>query len=39
VGCIRHDSGFTFMPFQSGKLSPCDIALIKAWVDAGALNN
>ncbi|TFZ68522.1 hypothetical protein E4631_00155 [Hymenobacter sp. UV11] len=39
VGCIRQDGGFIAMPFDGGKLSPCDIALIKAWVDAGAKND
>ncbi len=39
VGNIRHDAGFNPMPDDGGKLSDCDIALIKAWVDAGAPNN
>lgn len=39
VGNIRHDAGFVAMPYGGGKLSDCDIATIKAWVDAGALNN
>ena len=39
VGNIRHDAGFNNMPYDGGKLSDCDIAIIKAWVDAGALNN
>jgi mono/diheme cytochrome c family protein len=39
VGNIRHDEGFNPMPDDGGKLSDCDIALIKAWVDAGAPNN
>ena len=39
VGNIRHDAGFVAMPYSGGKLSDCDIATIKAWVDAGALNN
>lgn len=39
VGNIRHDAGFNNMPFDGGKLNDCDIATIKAWVDAGALNN
>jgi mono/diheme cytochrome c family protein len=40
VGNIRHDSGgFQPMPKDNDKLSECDIALIKAWVDAGAPNN
>lgn len=39
VGNIRHDSGFNAMPQVGDKLSECDIALIKAWADAGAPNN
>jgi hypothetical protein len=39
VGNIRHDPGFVAMPNDGGKLSDCEIATIKAWVDAGALNN
>jgi hypothetical protein len=39
VGNIRHDEGFIKMPYDGGKLSDCEIATIKAWVDAGALSN
>ena len=39
VGCIRHDPGFIAMPYDGGKLEVCEIAIIKAWVDAGAPNN
>ncbi|MFD1873543.1 hypothetical protein [Hymenobacter bucti] len=39
VGNIRHDEGFIPMPYDGGKLSACEIATIKAWVDAGALSN
>ncbi|GAB3639264.1 hypothetical protein GCM10027422_48550 [Hymenobacter arcticus] len=39
VGCIRHDAGFIAMPYDGGKLDACEIAIIKAWVDAGAQNN
>ncbi|HET9505344.1 MAG TPA: hypothetical protein VFO93_17505 [Hymenobacter sp.] len=39
VGNIRHDAGFVPMPNNGDKLSVCDIATIKAWVDAGAPNN
>jgi hypothetical protein len=39
VGCISHNEGFTAMPFDGGKLTPCEIALIKTWVDEGAQNN
>ena len=39
VGNIRHDAGFIPMPFDGGKLSDCEIAIITAWVDSGALPN
>jgi len=39
VGNIRHDPGFVPMPNNGGKLSDCQIATIKAWVDAGAPSN
>lgn len=39
VGSIRHASGFSAMPRNSGKLNPCDIQKITSWVDAGAANN
>lgn len=39
VGNIRHDAGFVAMPYSGGKLSDCEIALIKAWVEAGARSN
>lgn len=39
VGNIRHDPGFVPMPNNGGKLSDCEIATIKAWVDAGAPSN
>ena len=39
VGNIRHDEGFVKMPYDGGKLSDCESATIKAWVDAGALSN
>ena len=38
-GAINHSPGFTPMPEGSPKLSQCDINKIKAWIDAGALNN
>ncbi|MDX1939772.1 MAG: cytochrome c [Saprospiraceae bacterium] len=38
-GAISHAPGFTPMPFGGAKLSACDIQKIKAWIDAGALNN
>lgn len=39
VGNIRHDAGFNAMPQGGGKLTDCQIAIIKAWVDAGAPSN
>ncbi len=41
IGNMRNDpGGFKRMPFDGvGGPSTCDIALIKAWVDAGAPNN
>lgn len=38
VGAISHRPGFVAMP-QGGKLSDCQIALIKKWVRGGAPNN
>ena len=34
-GCINHLSGFRPMPDDGGKLSDCNIALIKKWIDTG----
>lgn len=39
LGNIRHDPGFNPMPQVGTPLSPCEIATIKAWIDAGALQN
>lgn len=38
-GSISHGSGFVAMPQGGNKMSTCDINKIKAWIDAGALNN
>jgi hypothetical protein len=38
-GAINHQPGFTPMPQGMGKMSTCDIAKIKVWMDAGAPNN
>lgn len=38
-GAISHAPGFTPMPYGLAKLAACDIQKIKAWIDAGALNN
>jgi hypothetical protein len=39
VGAITHAPGFTPMPQGGAKLPACEIAKIKAWVDAGSPNN
>lgn len=39
MGCIRHDANFDPMPKGLPQLSTCDIARIKAWIDAGQPNN
>ncbi len=39
VGAITHAPGYTPMPFDGGKLSDCDIAKIKAWINLGTPNN
>ncbi|QIL76314.1 MULTISPECIES: c-type cytochrome [Hymenobacter] len=39
VGVVSHAPGYAQMPKDGAKLSDCDIALLKAWVTAGAPNN
>jgi len=39
IGAITHAAGYTPMPFDGGKLSDCDIAKIKAWINEGTPNN
>ncbi|MGV3539819.1 MAG: c-type cytochrome [Rufibacter sp.] len=39
LGVINHASGYPAMPQGGAKLSDCNIAKIKKWVDAGAPNN
>ena len=39
IGVVSHAPNFARMPKDRAKLSDCDIALLKQWVDAGALNN
>ena len=39
LGSINHGSGFSPMPKGGGKMSACEISKIKAWIDAGAVNN
>lgn len=38
-GSVSHNSKYSAMPKGAAKMSDCNIATIKAWVDAGALNN
>ena len=39
IGVITHAPGFQPMPKGGSKLSDCNIAKIRKWVDAGAPNN
>ena len=38
-GAINHMQGFSPMPQGGNKMAACDLATIRAWIDAGALNN
>jgi hypothetical protein len=38
-GSINHSPGFSPMPKGTPKMSACDIAIIKKWIDAGSPNN
>lgn len=38
-GTISHTAGFSPMPKGGNKMSACNISKIKAWIDAGTLNN
>ena len=38
-GAINHSPGFSPMPQGGNKLSTCNISKIKAWIDAGSINN
>lgn len=38
-GVINHAPGFSPMPQGLPKMSACDIAKVKAWIDAGAPEN
>ena len=38
-GSINHSPGFSPMPKGGVKMSSCNISKIKAWIDAGSLNN
>lgn len=39
VGVVSHTTGFSPMPKGGGKISDCNIAVIKAWISQGTLNN
>lgn len=39
VGVINHNNGFSQMPKGAAKLSDCNISLIEAWINKGALND
>jgi hypothetical protein len=38
-GNVAHLPGYNAMPYDGGKLSDCDIAKIKKWIDNGHPNN
>lgn len=38
-GSINHATGFSPMPKGASKLTICQLATIKKWIDAGSLNN
>ena len=38
-GAISHSAGYSPMPQGGNKMTNCTISQIKAWIDAGALNN
>lgn len=39
LGSVEHQNGFSPMPKGGGKMQDCDIAKIRTWIRAGALNN
>ena len=39
IGSIEHLAGFSAMPKNQAKLSACRVALIRNWINQGALNN
>jgi hypothetical protein len=39
IGVVSHAPGYAKMPKDGAKLSDCDIALLKKWVDAGSPSN
>lgn len=38
-GSVSHTTGYSPMPKGMSKMSPCQIATIKKWIDAGMPNN
>ena len=38
-GSISHSTGFSPMPKGMSKMTPCQIAAVKKWIDNGMLNN
>jgi hypothetical protein len=39
LGVISHANGFSPMPKGGSKLSNCNIAVVRKWIEAGAPNN
>ena len=39
IGSIEHSSGFSSMPKGGGKLTDCNILIIKTWITKGTLND
>lgn len=39
LGAIKHLPGFIAMPYNTAKLTDCEIRQIEKWVQSGALNN
>lgn len=39
LGSIQHKSGYEAMPKSASKLTSCEIATVKAWIDNGANND
>ncbi|MDP1844697.1 MAG: cytochrome c [Sediminibacterium sp.] len=38
-GSINHSAGYKIMPQGASKMTPCQIATIKKWIDSGSPNN
>ena len=38
-GSVNHDAGYSAMPKGGVKLPPCEIALLRIWIENGAPNN